>query len=108
MGERTLRSWRDAVLLRDHTLFNGANDSFRRDLLLPHNPEDGHADLFHVLGKMNGKLLPTVADIATELASFVFRVLWRLVPTFLNELPYLVYLVVGILLISVLDASLLA
>lgn len=108
MSERTLCSWRDAVLLRDHMLFNGANDSLGCDLFLPHNPKDRHADLFHVLGEMHSKLLPAVADIATELASFVFRVLWRLMPAFLNKLPYLVDLVVGVLLISVLDAKLLA
>ena len=108
MGKRTLRSWRDAILLRDDTLFNGANHGLRRDLFLPHNPKDGHADLFHVLGEVDGKLFPAVANIATEFASFVFRVLWRLMPAFLNKLPYLVNLVVGVLLISVLDASLLA
>lgn len=89
MGERTLCSRRDAVLLRDYTLFNRADDGLRRDLLLLHNPKDGHADLFHVLGEMHSKLLPAVADITTKLASFVFGVLWRLMPTFLNKLPYL-------------------
>ena len=40
MGKRTLCSWRYAVLLRDHTLFNRADDGLRRDLFLLHNPKD--------------------------------------------------------------------